>query len=426
MGRNILKDDLDHVARQILRTNDKGGYTVPTSGLYPYQWNWDSAFVALGFAQFDESRACTELETLFDAQWSDGFVPHIVFRQDDPNYFPGPTVWQAGSSIPTSGITQPPVAASVLNSLWSLTSSDTVKDRLAALFPKVLAWHRWFHRFRIPKDIGAVVITHPWESGRDNSPEWDGPLASIDTSNLQPYQRCDLNHADADMRPTQHDYDRYVALVEFGRGAEWNHRLIATEGPFRVADVGMTMILLRASRDLAAMARILGLDNELAELVANTDQLEAGIEYLWDQSAGTFCSRDTVTGLHSGLISNASFLYCYAGVATDAQHKSMAAHWARISASTKFMMPSLDPHDARFDHGRYWRGPIWTVVNYMLAQGFTEYGLAPWATRIREDSAALIREHGFHEAFSPLTGSGTGGKGFSWTAAMWLAWCGNR
>ena len=30
--------------------NDRGGYTVPTEGLYPYQWNWDSAFVALGFA----------------------------------------------------------------------------------------------------------------------------------------------------------------------------------------------------------------------------------------------------------------------------------------------------------------------------------------------------------------------------------------
>ena len=27
---------------------------------------------------------------------------------------------------------------------------------------------------------------------------------------------------------------------------------------------------------------------------------------------------------------------------------------------------------------------------------------------------------------SPVSGEGTGGSGFSWTAAMWLAWCGDR
>ena len=44
--------DLDHKAKTILTENDQGGYTIPTKGLYPYQWNWDSVFVALGFATF--------------------------------------------------------------------------------------------------------------------------------------------------------------------------------------------------------------------------------------------------------------------------------------------------------------------------------------------------------------------------------------
>ena len=48
---------MDDQARAILRANDRGGYTVPTAGLYPYQWNWDSAFAAYGFAQFDMTRA---------------------------------------------------------------------------------------------------------------------------------------------------------------------------------------------------------------------------------------------------------------------------------------------------------------------------------------------------------------------------------
>ena len=37
-------------------------------------------------------------------------VPHIVFHTPDEGYFPGPDVWRTGRPVPTSGITQPPVA----------------------------------------------------------------------------------------------------------------------------------------------------------------------------------------------------------------------------------------------------------------------------------------------------------------------------
>ena len=69
--------DLNAQARDILVRNDRGGYTVPTHGLYPYQWNWDSAFVALGFAEFDRDRAWQEIETLISGQWDDGMIPAI-------------------------------------------------------------------------------------------------------------------------------------------------------------------------------------------------------------------------------------------------------------------------------------------------------------------------------------------------------------
>lgn len=419
-----MRNDLDDSARDILRHNDKGGFTVPMGGLYPYQWNWDSVFVALGFATFDESRACDELETLFEAQWDDGFLPHIIFRCDDPGYFPGPSVWNAGSGVPTSGITQPPVAASILYSLWSSVDEESVRQRLEKLFPKVLAWHRWFHAYRVLKSSGAVVITHPWESGRDNSAEWDEPAAAIDVSAVKPYQRRDLQYSNVNMRPTKLDYGRYVALIDFGRANNWNHELIANDGPFRVADVGMTMMLLRANRDLAELAEKLGHDEIKKELDGYIAQLQHGTDYLWDEDAQTFCSRDAITGQHSGLVTNASFLSFYAGAGSERQRQQMAEHWDRISKATKFMLPSHDPNDDRFDALRYWRGPIWIVVNYMLAKGFEENGLDDWATRIRDDSQQLIREHGFHEAFSPVTGARSGGSNFSWTAAMWLAWCG--
>jgi hypothetical protein len=70
-------------AERILRDNDHGTYTVPTKGLYPFQWNWDSCLTALGQRHFDERRAWTEIETLVAHQWPDGMVPHIVFHKID-------------------------------------------------------------------------------------------------------------------------------------------------------------------------------------------------------------------------------------------------------------------------------------------------------------------------------------------------------
>src|SRR5690606_21224937 len=80
------------LAVEVLKENDWGTYTVPTKGLYPFQWNWDSCFTAIGQAHFDESRAWTEIETLFEHQWPDGMVPHIIFHKHDDGYFPGAEV----------------------------------------------------------------------------------------------------------------------------------------------------------------------------------------------------------------------------------------------------------------------------------------------------------------------------------------------
>ncbi|MCU0912064.1 MAG: hypothetical protein MUE98_12170, partial [Rhodobacteraceae bacterium] len=88
--------DITDAAIAILKENDRGTYTVPTKGLYPFQWNWDSCLTALGQRHFDEARAWTEIETLFAHQWPDGMVPHIVFHQHDDGYFPGPDVWATG------------------------------------------------------------------------------------------------------------------------------------------------------------------------------------------------------------------------------------------------------------------------------------------------------------------------------------------
>jgi hypothetical protein len=421
-----MNSRFDEAARAILAANDRGGYTVPNGRVYPFQWNWDSAFVALGFDTFDRDRAWTEIETLFRAQWADGFLPHIVFWKDDPGYFPGPSVWGTGKQPVTSGITQPPVAASVVRRLWE--SADAAgegaafRGRLEALFPKLMAWHRWFRDYRDPEGRGVVVAMHPWETGRDNSPEWDAPGEAIDVSGVGDYVRRDTSHLDAKMRPTKLEYDRYLALVQYGRAQGWDHGRIAAGNPFRVADVGMSMILLRANRDLLALAQMLGRTDEAEELQALVDRAERGISWLWDEDRQAWCSRDLLTGKSSGFVTSASFLNFYAGLRDPARDAGMLGHIERIAAAVAYLMPSLDPEDPGFQMIRYWRGPVWAVVNYMIGTGLAEAGHAQWAERVRGDTLGLIERNGFYEAFSPIDGTGSGGDDFSWTAAIWLAW----
>jgi len=44
---------LRETAIETLRLNESGGFTKPSLHLYPYQWNWDSAVIALGLSNFD-------------------------------------------------------------------------------------------------------------------------------------------------------------------------------------------------------------------------------------------------------------------------------------------------------------------------------------------------------------------------------------
>ena len=201
--------ELKQQAIEILRRNDRGGYTVPTaSGLYPAQWNWDSCLVALGLAQFDEPRAVTEIETLFSGQWPDGMVPHILFHGDDSSYFPNAAVWQAGPTGRSSGITQPLVAATVVRHLFERASDPMIRARLTALVPKLLVSHRWCYAARDPYGTGLVSIIHPWESGMDNSPVWDDALAAVEPGPSVAHLRKDTGFAASEHRPTGPEYDR--------------------------------------------------------------------------------------------------------------------------------------------------------------------------------------------------------------------------
>ncbi len=408
-------------ARATLRANDRGGYTVPTARLYPFQWNWDSAFVAMGWATFDEARAWAEIESLLRGQWEDGLIPQIVFHAPSDDYFPGPDVWGIRRTPPTSGIPQPPVLATAARRvLHGARDTALAEARMAAIYPALLRNHRWWEMARDPDRKGLVATLHPWESGMDNSPAWDVALGWVPTTTKTEIRRRDTAHVDAAMRPRGEEYQRFIHLVDLFRDLGWDPARMFAEGPFRVGDIGTNAILLRAERDLAALAGQFGTPAERAEIGTRIDRLHRAIGRCWSATDGVFLSVDLKTHAPIPVATSAGFLPLFGGAATADQAAVLGRTLDHWHAVVPWVVPSTNPEDPRFEPLRYWRGPIWAVVNWMIAEGFADAGDAARAGLVREQTRLLIEAEGVYEYFDPVTGKGVGGGDFSWTSAIYL------
>jgi hypothetical protein len=415
-------------AQGILDANWTGSYTKPAPSLYPHQWSWDSAFIAMGYARYDPGRAMAELRHLFSAQWENGMVPQIVFNPRAlGGYFPEPDFWQAPQGRQTSGITMPPLHAIACLHLHHHAEGGGVRDFLAEIYPKLLAGHRYLHQERDPADSGLVYIRHPWESGLDNSPGWDAPLGrmELDPARLPDYQRRDLDHGvAADQRPGDWYYDRYVWLVDLFRKRGYDEAAIRAECPFLVQDVLFNSILCRADRALAEIADIVGADAaEPRQWRRHTAR--AIRERLWNRAAGQFDPWDLVAGEAISVPTAASFSPMFAVAASAEQAETLyqrldSVSFCALHQGNCFTIPNFDMASEEFDPKNYWRGPVWLNINWMLSQGLASYGYQGKADDMRKDLIQLPVRFGFHEYFDSVKGTGYGSDGFSWTAALFI------
>ncbi|MFJ7091716.1 MGH1-like glycoside hydrolase domain-containing protein [Streptomyces mirabilis] len=290
-------------AARVLEGNWTGTSTVPSHGLYPHQWSWDSAFIAIGLRHLSPLRAQTELETLLGAQWGDGRIPHIVFNPSVPldAYFPSPDFWRSSTAgraagaprtVQTSGIVQPPVHALAA---WLVHQADPGLSRsrsfLSRMYPRLAAWHRYLLHRRDLGGGGLASVVHPWEQGMDNSPCWDAPLSRVTPAAPRSFRRADLDHGSAEDRPTDLDYGRYVRLATDYRDGGYADGA----GEFAVEDPAFNALLIASEHALAAIAQELGAAGTARH--ARAERLTAAlVERLWDPAEGMFFCRDVYGG----------------------------------------------------------------------------------------------------------------------------------
>src|SRR5215204_2125030 len=421
-----------------------GEWTRASPTLYPHQWSWDTAFIAIGLAQLDTGRAAREIRTLLQYQWKNGKIPHIVFNPDAPpeSYFPGPEHWASAADSPdapsgpslTSGLCQPPVHAIAARHILTVAEARgegvaEAREFLGEVYPKLLAWHRYLATARDPEGSGLVTIYHPWESGTDNSPRWDAALEAVEVGDLPSYERQDLNHVDhPDERPTDEEYARFLWLVELIKRARCDEGTLNDSHPFLVKDVLFSAILVAANEALLEIARVVEAPEEDVALVEGwIGRGREGLDERWDPGLGLCLDYALRRDAPLRARTIAGFAPLVAGGMEAGELEATlrtlySPYFLGHPKLRRLLPPSTSPEEPRFHPRNYWRGPMWPVMSWLLWRSLALVREEERAEALRRAALQELAKGGFAEHFEPFTGEPLGSDDQSWTAAVALDW----
>ncbi|HSX31797.1 MAG TPA: trehalase family glycosidase [Candidatus Saccharimonadales bacterium] len=425
-------------ATEVLRLNDLGTSTRPTAKLYPHQWLWDSAFIAIGLRHLDAKRAQTEIRSLLKGQWHNGMIPYIIFGPAK-EYHAGPSLWRSSISpncppgLQTTGGTQPPMIA---EAVVRIGQSLSPKERAAwykEVYPALARYHEWLYTARDPEGTGLVVLFHSWETGLDNTPPWmdminehalSRRLWFMDKSKtLIKFMECfrkDTSVVPANERMSTLELMALYDQVRQMRALHYDDAKLYARSKLLVQDIGMNSILVRATQHVGTIAK--GIGKALPPRTAAAYKRgTAVLDALWDPESEYYYSKDLRTGKLVKAPTIASFLPLYAGTLPKARVQALRRHIRDpLSFNTVYPVPSTPVNSPYFKPHCYWQGPVWFNVNWLLIQGLRQNGELQEAEHIKVQLLKLVTRHGMYEYFSPLDGKPAGAPNFSWTAALTL------
>ena len=279
------------------------GYTVPNAITYPFAWLWDSCFHSVIWAALgDDTRAVAELAHVFRCQDERTGFVPHIDYQRAPDHLRD--FWGQSNA---STITQPPMYGHAIADLQSrgIAVSDAVVEA-------AIAGVQFFLRERAHAS-GLIAIAHPWETGCDDSPRFDHWGAD------DPVRWYDVKGALV-TDPADMAFD--CAPVSLSALVAWNGALLGL-------DTSALVVALRTRWDDAAQTWVDGGDSEHSSGRSRT--LEALLPLLvLDQPEAM--AQITDTG------------------AFGAPFGPRGVHRAEPSFAAR----------------RYWRGPVWPQLAYLL------------------------------------------------------------
>ncbi len=319
-------------------------------------WNWDSAFHAMATAYFDTEQAKDCLDGFMQYQLPNGMFPDVMFLHGEL----------------VDGFTKPPVLPwSALTVYKKCGDKEFLRRSYDRFVKNEIFWtneRRYGELFHYSSqgtatDIAKNDYLHArYESGWDNSPRWDAPVIE--------YWPIDLN----------------CFMVTF-------------------------------YRSMKEIAEILG-DTNAAWESKEKNLTAAILNTLYDETQACFVDRNFVTGAFSTVVTPASFMPLFIGIATKEQAEAMH----RIGSDpARFYpgMPSVSYDDPTYSTG-YWRGPTWLNIAYFAAKGMKQYGYTDTANGIRDFILSMVEDNkdGIYENYNSKERCGMYWHSFSWSACF--------
>jgi glycogen debranching enzyme len=209
-------------------------------------------------------------------------------------------------------------------------------------------------------------------------------------------------------------YDLIKALRKY----KYDNEKIMHNHKLRVVDVTFSCILIRANELLKEIADEIG--EELPEDIKHAMRVAPhALETMWDPKTQQYYNRNVLTGKLIKVPSIATFMPLYSGVLPKERVKTLVAQMHDPTTyGTEYPLPTTPIDSPYFMPNRYWQGPTWVNMNWMLADGLERNGEVAEAEALRKRTVDMVAKGGMYEYFSPFTAEPAGAVNFSWTAAL--------
>ncbi len=353
-------------------------YTCPSPKNYPHQWIWDSCFHAIVLTHFDLERAKREIRTLLRGQKENGFIPCVK-------------IWKRRYLLEdlfyTSKISQPPVIPLAVEIIF-----EKSKDRkfLTEAYPKSKAFMNWFALNRDSNHNGLIEVVHPWETGIDSTPTFDGQLGI----------------------KSPHPGFTEV-MFKF---------LTLNQKVFRSENVLMNSIYAKSLKSMSRMARTIGKGKDTVSFEKRYEEaLNALITRCWSSEDEIFYDLDqkgrqvkvkTVSSLMPLILDGLPKKY----VGPLVNHLTNKKEFR-----SEYPIPSVSMDEKTFDPNGglvLWRGPSWINTNWFISRALLEKGYKKESGIINKKTLQMVEKSGLWEFYNPLNGVGYGQPTFGWSTLV--------
>ncbi len=328
---------------------------TPSKIHYVGVWQWDALFHALAYRHAHQRLAKDQIRILLDHQREDGMLPDAIHDEGTITHLDFPV---------EADVTKPPL---LVWTIWKIYETTGDREFLQETYEPAVKWIKWWLDHNDRDGDGLCEYGHPFSSGLDDSPLWDGgmPVCSPDLNTYLVMQMQYLTRIAAE-------------IGEVSDAEEWSRKAI--------------------------------------ELAGRIDSL------LWDDDSGMYLARRN--GEEIRLKTPFSLFPLLTGLLSDERKNRLLSHLRDRSAfSSYFPVPSVSMDEPVFDAEQMWRGPSWVNVNYLLVEGLEKSGFVEEARKLRQVTLEkLMKFPDFYEYYNPLNGK-PGKKAapiFGWSAALFI------